>query len=64
MFYCVFSTYNSLLKLKIIEKAANTTPLEQILTNQNIVETDWISFDLLCLTPPSAIFQLCHGDQF
>jgi len=25
---------------------------------------DLILFDLLCLTPLSAIFQLYHGDQF
>jgi hypothetical protein len=25
---------------------------------------DLISFDLLCLTPLSAIFQLYHGDQW
>ena len=34
--------------------------------HDNSVEGDFdlIWFDLLCLTPLSAIFQLYHGDQF
>ena len=28
------------------------------------IPIDFDLIDLLCLTPPSAIFQLYHGDQF